>query len=64
MGGAESALLDPVPVGRAVRWGGFARTDVLVHDDLDGACAVFPGPRRLADYDVEGALPRSVWRSR
>jgi hypothetical protein len=34
----------------------FVRADVRVHEDPDGALAVYWGPHRLADYDVAGAL--------
>ena len=34
----------------------FVRTQVKVHEYPDGACAVFLGPHRLADYDAQGAL--------
>ncbi len=34
----------------------FVRAQVRVHEYPDGACAVFLGPHRLADYDAEGVL--------
>jgi hypothetical protein len=34
----------------------FVRAQVRVHAYPDGACAVFLGPPRLADYDRQGAL--------
>ncbi|HXZ14580.1 MAG TPA: hypothetical protein VEH77_01145 [Roseiarcus sp.] len=34
----------------------FVKAQVWVHEYPDGACAVFLGPHRLADYDAEGAL--------
>jgi len=34
----------------------FVRAQVRVHEYPDGACAVFLGPHRLADYDAKGAL--------
>jgi hypothetical protein len=34
----------------------FAKAKVWVHEYPKGACAVFLGPHRLADYDAEGAL--------
>jgi transposase len=34
----------------------FVKAQVRVHEYPDGACAVFLGPHRLADYDAAGAL--------
>ena len=34
----------------------FVRAQVRVHEYPDGACAVFLGPHRLADYEPDGAL--------
>ena len=34
----------------------FVRAQVKVHEYPDGACAVFLGPHRLADYDADGAF--------
>ena len=34
----------------------FVKANVRVHEYPDGRLAVFHGPRRLADYDPDGAL--------
>ena len=34
----------------------FVKAQVRVHEYPDGACAVFLGPHRLADYDAAGTL--------
>src|SRR5208283_2393327 len=34
----------------------FVKAQVRAHEYPDGACAVFLGPHRLADYDAEGTL--------
>ena len=34
----------------------FVKAQVKVHQYPDGACAVFLGPHRLADYDANGVL--------
>jgi hypothetical protein len=34
----------------------FVKAQVRVHEYPDGACAVFLGPHRLADYEPDGAL--------